>query len=173
MADIGYTTIGSSGRALNGGVKGMKVTMAEDGEAGVTITARLSDSATGDSFRAAIVNATDNDTVIASSTIRTDISTAGWYTFSGGGLATFQPANGVTYMLTVGSDSAANAQIYHDADTATVHTGWSGAVTTIDPFEVNGVGADATRDYSIYMTYTPDAGGSIVPILNQYRRRRQ
>lgn len=175
MPNIGYETIGGTTRTLNGSVRGLKITMTEGGAAGVTITARVEDAATGDSFRAAVINGTDNQTVLAESTIRTDISTANWYTFSGGGLATFTPANGTTYIIVVASNSAADANIYHDGAAASPYVGWVQGITAIDPLTPNGaLSEDATRDFSIYMTYTTE-GGTVVtlPAVVKFARGRK
>lgn len=164
MPNIGRETIAVNPRAVNSGsIKGLRITMAEAGSAGVTITAYVSDSATGDGFRCALIQDGDKTTVLASSDIRTDISTAGWYTFSGGGLASFTPANATSYVLAVSSNSAANANAYEDDASLDA---WAGATSAFDPLALSGaMTSDAIRDYSIYMTYTA-AGGSDNPLAN-------
>lgn len=156
MPDIGYTTIGASQRALNSGsCRGMGITMPEAGAAGVTITAHLQDTGAGDTFQAAILDGADRSIVLAESAVRTNISSAGWYTFSGDTLATFAPTNGASYVIVVGSNSTADALMSHDANTASSLDGYAGTADTFDPFHIfDAPAVDATRDYSIYMTYT-------------------
>jgi hypothetical protein len=164
MPDIGKTTIGGNTRALDDAARGLRIVMTEDAAAGVTITAYISDSATGDNFQAIVVDDTDKTTVIAYSDIRTDISTAGWYTFSGGNLSSYAPSNGTAIVIAALGDGAANALIYHD-DTGL--DAWIGVgVTSGTPPTLGGaMSSDAIRDYSIYMTYTAAGGdpeGSLI-----------
>lgn len=166
MPNIGYETIGGTPRTLNGSARGMKITMPEAGAMGVTVTAYIEDSAPGDSFRAALVSNVDDETILATSDIRTNISAAGWYAFSGGGLAAFTPTNGQIFSVVVGSDSAANANMYHDGNAASPLDGWVAGINTIEPFSTTGpLGIDGSRDYSIYMTYSV-AGGATPPVKN-------
>lgn len=159
MPNIGRETIGVNARAVNSGsIKGLRITMTEAGAASVTITAYVSDSSAGDSFRCALIQDADKTTVLASSDARTDISTAGWYTFSGGGLSSFTPADATSYVLCVTSNSAAGADSYQDDASL---DGWAGGTLTFDPLLLSGaLGADAARDYSIYMTYSQVGGGA-------------
>lgn len=158
MPDIGRTTVGVNTRGINSlGCNGLRITMTEAGAAGVTITAYIEDTATGDQFRACVIDDADKSVVVASSNIRTNISTAGWYTFSGGSLATFTPANATAYVIGVLSDSAAGAVIYEDDIGA---DGYAGQASAIDPLAFTfDMEPDVNRDFSIYMTYTA-AGGS-------------
>jgi hypothetical protein len=122
MANIGIETIGDTPRSIDVTARGHRITMPEDAQAGVTITAYIEDASPGDSYRAAIIQDADKTTVLASSAIRTDITAAGWYTFSGGSLATYDPANGESFVLVVLSNSADLASVYYVAG----GPGWGG-----------------------------------------------
>jgi hypothetical protein len=151
MPNIGTETIGATPRQVNGNARGISVTMTEDGTLS-SITAYLSDTGTGDTFGAAIYDSGGNR--LQTSTTRTDISTAGWYTFTG---FTQALTNTSSYYIVAGSgDSAANAFAYHDAG-----TGYLVTITgTITWPATNDFGANSdARQYSIYATYTT-AGGS-------------
>lgn len=156
MATIGRTDVATLTRNVDGVVKGMRVTMAEDAAAGVSLWAYLQDSAAGDSFRALVVSDSDKQTILAYSDIRTDINTVGWYQFTGGTLATYAPTNGTTIVLSVGSDSAAGSLI--NQDDAGLDA-WAGAVTNIATPTIGVMAADTARDYSLYMEYTVGGGG--------------
>lgn len=174
-ATIGDSTPGSwpyggpDYRSLDGNARGRTVTMPSGTfSAGVTITGYITDSGTGDDFTAAIVSDSDDMTVLAESAVRTDISTAGSYTFSGGTLATFTPAASTTYHIVIGSTSASGAQINFGPETDVGAAG-SGGISGVNPMVFPFViGADASRGYSIYMTYS-EAGGSAVPIIMQHQ----
>lgn len=161
MADLGNTSFsGSSTRAIdNGSWRGVVVTFPEDPQAGVTVTAYIGDSATGDSFKAALISTSDGTTVLAESAVRTDISTAGWYTFSGGGLATFDGTNGQSVYVMVGSNSSASA-VMHWASTQTAD-GYTATSSSFSPLTISFATAidGSARDYFVYLTYTA-AGGS-------------
>lgn len=160
MPNSGRETVGVNTRAINSlGCNGLRITMTEAGAAGVTISAYIEDTATGDQFRACVIDDTDKSVVLASSNIRTDISTVGWYTFSGGSLATFTPADATAYVIGVLSDSAAGANVYED-DAGL--EGYAGQASAIDPLAFTfDMEPDTARDYSIYMTYTAAGGGSV------------
>lgn len=157
MPNVGYETIGTVGtRPLNSNLRGLTITMPAAGAAGVTITAYVEDvSGAGEQFRAAIIDPADGVTVLASSTIRTDISTAGWYTFSGNTFASFTPVNGASYIICVGSTAPADSGMYYDGSSATSWVGWTGPIATMDPLTLPFSDPDVNRDYSIYLTYTP------------------
>lgn len=151
MPNIGTQTIGPTPRQVNATARGISVTMAEDGTLS-SITAYLDDSVTGDTFGAAIYDSAGNR--LQTSTTRTDISTAGWYTFTG---FTQALTNGSSYYLVAGSgDSVGNANAYYDTGTGYAVT-ISGTITwpATNDFPAN---SDA-RQYSIYATYAT-AGGS-------------
>jgi hypothetical protein len=164
MATVGRTTVGADPRALNATAKGLRITMPEAGAAGVSIFAYVEDTATGDSFGAAIVQGSDQTTVLANSAVRTNISTAGWYEFTGGDLGSFTPSNGGDYILVVASLSAAGANAYNDDAGLDGYAGAS-AVTGLNPLAFGGSAtlvSDAARDYSIYMQYTAAGGAAKV-----------
>lgn len=151
MPNIGTETIGATPRQVNAFARGISVTMPENGTLS-SITAYLSDSATGDTFGAAIYDSGGNR--LQTSTTRTNISTAGWYEFTG---FTQALTNGSSYFIMAGSgDSAANANGYHDTGTGYGIT-ISGTITwpATHDFPAN----QDTRQYSVYATYTT-AGGT-------------
>ncbi len=175
MPNIGRETIGVGTRSLNGNAKGLRITMpAGSFAAGVTISAYIADSATGAEFTAFIMQFSDLATILAEGTFRANISTAGWYTFSGSGLATFTPAASTDYVIGVASTSAGASTCAQDTAGLTGYTVVSG-VTDCTPLTFSGspprIAVDAGRDYSIYMTYT-DASSGLPVKIGAYRRRR-
>ena len=155
MPNIGTQTIGATPRQVNALARGSQITMTEDGTL-TDIVAYLSDSATGDTFGAAIYDNAGNR--LATSTTRTNISTAGWYTFTGFSQAL---TNGASYWLMAGSgDSVGNANAYHDAGAGSGVT-ISGTITWPATNDF-GASSDA-RQYSIYATYTAAGGASAFP----------
>ena len=159
MAQLGNTTIGATPRGINGTARGALVTMPAAAASGFSVYAYIEDAAPGDNFRAALISDADKITVLAESNLRTDISTAGWYQFSGGDFATYTPSNGETFIIVVASDSAADANAYYD-DLG--QDGWSASagISDIDPLTlVDVMNADTARDYSIYLDYTEAGGG--------------
>lgn len=162
MANQGKETIGATARQINGIARGRAVTSNANATL-VSITAYISDSATGDSFEAAIYDNAGN--LLAESATRTNISTAGWYTFTGGTLGSVSLVSGTTYHILVGSTSAANADAYYDAGgTGSIVPTLSGNVTwpASNDFPAN---ADS-RDYSIYLTDDAGGGGGSTTISN-------
>ena len=157
----GRLTQGSADRPMNGVARGLRVTLSGDPTPGFRIWARLSDSATGDGFKAAVVNASDHDTVLAESAERTDISTAGWYMFSGADFDTVNLANGATIEIVIVSNSAANA-LFNQDDIGLLGV-VSSTLTYGPPFDlIDPLADDTTRDYSIYIEYQTGgaAGGN-------------
>jgi hypothetical protein len=156
---------GSSVRNMNTNCKGLTVTTPSDPATGFTVTAKVEDAGTGDNFRAALISASDNSTVLAASAVRTDISTVNTYTFSGGDFDTYNPGNGDTFHLVVCSDSASDANAYqNDAGTAFNGVTMTGAPTLVSPTlvlapQTMGLDAAGARRYVIYMTYTVEGGG--------------
>lgn len=156
MATLGTTVAGASFRTLNNTCRGhLLTTPAAIGAGSYSIFAYLSDSAAGANYRAAIVSASDYTTVLASSAIRTDISTAGWYEFSGGDFASYGLSNATAYVFSIASDSATTPYLYYQAPGATTARAAGSGITDIDPLTIPvAMGADATRDYSLYLNYT-------------------
>lgn len=157
MANQGKETVGAATRQLNGIGRGRSVTSNVNATL-VSITAYVEDTGgTGDSFEAAIYDNSGN--LLAESAARTNISTAGWYTFSGGTLGTVSLANGTAYHIVAGSTSAAGAGMYYDdGETGSIVAGLSGGVTW--PATNDFPGAADARSYSIYLT--DDSGGDVL-----------
>lgn len=171
MPTIGNTNIGGSGtRAMDQVIRGLDITMPSgSNSAGVTITAYLTNPSGTEAFSAAVyASGANNAALLAESASRSDITAAGWYTFSGGGLATFTPAASTAYVIVVGSYTNADATINYD-DGAGRNQSISGVgpiVMTVEPMN-----SDA-RTYSVYMTYTEAGGSSIAAISHYYRMLR-
>lgn len=168
MPDIGYQSPSGDGEQSLLSLRGNVITMTEDGQAGVTLTFRLWDNAdtAGDSVKAGIFNAS-TDALIAESDVRTDISTEGEYTFSGGGLATFTPANATSYFILVMANSS-TVRVFYD----TVASPNGIQVTDQDAsvfgppmaFSAFGSAPNDTQSIIGWMTYTSAGGGvSIIP----------
>lgn len=158
MPNLGYETIGASPRAINAVARGSVFSMPENGTL-QSVTAYIEDGATGDTFVAVIYDATSlsSATLVETSTSRTDISTAGWYTFTCAGTTSL--VSGTSYFIGVGSNSAAGANVYYD-----VGTGYG-----IDPFDPSSPSTPTALDaafnprlYSTYLTYTAAGGGPTV-----------
>lgn len=157
---------GSTTRSINGTCKGLTVTTASNPATGFVIKARVEDASTGDNFRAALVDATDNNTVLAQSAIVTTVGAVGEYTFSGGDFATYDPGNGDTFHIVVCSDSAAGANAYQSNGGTAFNGVASSNTVTVSPnlviapatmaLDTAGVG---DRRYVIYMEYTEEGGG--------------
>lgn len=177
MATIGRTTDGAFPRAVQGGCKAIRVTMPEAGAAGVSVWARVEDTGgAGESWAAFIMDGANNGTILATSAIRADVSTLGWKQFSGGGLASFAPANGASYLLCIGTLSSAGSSVYNDDAGATYDPFVSATViTSLTPVTFSGTAVldpdNALRDYSIYLEYTPAGGGAIAAIVGHYRNQ--
>lgn len=173
MPDIGRTTIPAATRTFVDNIKGLRVVMTEAGAAGVTISAYIENpNASADNFQAIIFD-DDKSTVLAYSTIRTDVAAADWYVFTGGTLTSFTPANATPYVITVLSDDVVDALFWQD-DAGL--DGWTGAglggVAAGSPPDVSGavpLSADSTRDYAVYMTYTQGT----LPLASRFVRRRR
>jgi hypothetical protein len=156
MADIGVTTIGANDRDIISAARGQRVGPVPVAEVGVTVTAYIRNAVGGTECQAAIID-TDGTTILAQSAVRTDVgSSLAWVTFSGGTFSTFDPS-GLTFDLLVASESS-DAWTRFDDGVST--GGRAGLITSLNPWVLNGaIGDNSTRSFSIYMTYTPDAGG--------------
>lgn len=174
MATLGNTTFsGTSSRALDiGSWRGVLVTFPEAAATGFSVWGYVADSGTGDSFKAILLDDADGTTVLASSAVRTDVSTAGWYEFSGGTFDSYEPANGESVYALVGSNSAAGALCYYEVDQAI-----DGYLANSSEFTGPTISSAAAidggaRDYFVYIEYTAAGGGSIVPhAMANYRMR--
>jgi hypothetical protein len=167
LADtIGNTNIGASGtRALDEVIRGIEVTMPSGTfAASVTLTAYLTNPSGTEAFTCAVYgSAANNAALLAESAARTDITSAGWYTFSGGTLASFTPSATTTYIIVCGSYSNADATINYD-DGAGRNQSISGVapiVMTVEPMNSD------LRTHSVYMTYSVASSGALL-----LRRRR-
>ncbi len=164
QTNIGRETIGSGTRNLSQNAKGLRITMPSGTfAAGVTISCHLGDTdAGGEEFIGFVVQSADQQTVIAQSTARTDITTTQWYTFSGDSLATFTPVASTAYII--GCASTATSGAIASKDDASLD-GFAALDTVADVTPLTwgstpGLTSDAVRDYSVYMTYNTASGGT-------------
>lgn len=159
MATLGNTVAGASIRQINGTARGSVFTATQDGTL-VSLSAYIEDAATGDTFVGVLYNANTITaaTLVATTATRTDISTAGWYTFT---FSSGSITNGTAYWIGVGSNSAAGANVYHD-------TGTGYSIGSFNPASPPGTtDLDATVDsrlISTYITYTTASGTVVNPI---------
>jgi hypothetical protein len=155
--DLGYSTQGASLRQINQTGRCSVFTAASSSSSLTSLTAYIEDSATGDTFVGAIYDATvlTAATLVVATATRTNISTAGAYTFT---FSSGAITSGVNYCILVGSDSVASANVYHDTG-----TGYSiASFTPGAPNTPTNLSATAdTRLISAFITYTT-AGGSVV-----------
>jgi hypothetical protein len=163
MPDIGYTSPAGDGEQSAITLRGNRITMSEDGSAGVTLSFRIFDNAStaGDSVKACIFNAS-TDALIAESAVRTDITTEALYTFSGGGLSSFTPANGVSYFICVLANSSTIRSVFDDiAAPGGVQVTDQDASTFGPPAAFSGFGSflNDARSTIGHMTYTSSGGG--------------
>src|SRR5690606_10891040 len=164
MPDIGYQSPSGDGEQSLLSLRGNVITMTEDGEAGVTLTFRIFDNAStaGDSVKACIFDATD-DSLLAESAVRTDITTEAEYTFSGGGLATFTPANAASYIICVLANSSTVRAVYDNvASPGGIQVTDQDASTFGPPaaFSAFGSAPNDTRSAIAWMTYTSAGSGT-------------
>jgi len=152
MAQLGRTTIGVNTWELSLKISGLRVTMPDSAMVGVSVFAYVEDNVVGSQFRAALLHDADKQTVLASSAIRTDITTAGWYEFSGGTFAAYAPQQGQTFVIAIVSDSAEIASIYQDNVGLDAWTA-SAFIISMDPLEVEPLVPATAEDYSIYLEY--------------------
>lgn len=163
--DIGTTTIGGSQRSMNDTMRGHLITMPTGTfAAGVTVSCYVRDPTSSGTEWTASIWAADGSTLAVESAVRTNITTAAWYTFSGGTLATFTPAASTQYYVMCGNEADADADIAHAAG-----TGQNATITQVNPTTqlAPPIASDA-RDYSLYMTYSLASSGGLL-----LRRRRQ
>lgn len=165
MAFIGNQTNGGNPRSLNGAYRAYRITMPDNVDPGNYILhAKIEDTVVGDNFRGLIFGA-DLSTVVASTTVRSDISTAQFEPFSGGTFASVGLVASTVYYLAVGSDSAAGANAFFDDDADPPDNddnGFTGTVNslTADPPTITGsLVNDPTRPFCIYLEYTPAVAG--------------
>jgi hypothetical protein len=176
MATIGNTSAGASTRTFNSNIKGILISSFPEAATANSITGYFA-AISGQSYQAVIVSQADYNTILASSSLRTDCSGTDWFTFNGGTLAGYSLAASTAYLICIATTNGASGLFYYGAYTYDGVTGLSG-VNGIDPvtFPVNpGVGDDATRDYSIYLDYTAGSGGGFVgwgPRIAGLRNRR-
>lgn len=161
MPDIGYQSAAGDGDQSATVLRGNVITMAEDGDEGVTLTFRLLDNAgtPGDSVKAAVFAA--DESLIAESDVRTDIAAEGEYTFSGGGLDTFAPANGVTYYICVIASSTTVRSVFDDIASPNGTQVTDQDSSTFGPpvaFSAFGAFLNDARSTIGYMTYTTGGG---------------
>jgi hypothetical protein len=165
MPDIGYQSPSGDDSEQLLVMRGNRITMTEAGAAGVTVTFRIGDDANtaGDSVKVGIFNST-GATLHAESAVRTDITTQNEYTFSGGGLSSFTPANATTYLLGI---IANDSSVYVVYDTIVSPGGiWiadDNISTFGPPMAFAGtipVAGNDTRSAIGYMTYTAASGGA-------------
>lgn len=157
MAILGNTFIGAQTRGMDTNSRGIQVTATEASAPGISIWAYIEDTAPGEEWCAALIDPADDETVLAESAVRTNISTVGWYQFSGGGLASFALVNATVYKALVASESAAGANIYFD-----VGAGIAVANVGVNPLVLFSPLSTDARSYSLYIEYTP-AGGMMRP----------
>lgn len=159
MPNLGNEVAGASVRQINSTARGSVFTATEDGTL-TSLTARIEDAATGDTFVGVLYNANTITaaTLVATTATRTDISTAGWYTFT---FSSGTITNGTAYWIGVGSNSAAGANVYHDTG-----AGYSiGSFNPASPPASTDLDATVdTRQISTYITYTT-AGGAVRRML--------
>jgi hypothetical protein len=158
MATLGITGTGGNTRSINGIYRGSPLLTMPANSTSYTVRGYIEDSAAGDSFRAIIV-ADDETTIVAYSDVRTNISTVGEYTFSGGTFASVQLNSGTSYYFLIGSNSAANAfSRYGDTPTIGSALATVNNITATPPTMTGAVTLDATRDIIVWLDYTA-AGG--------------
>lgn len=165
MPTIGNTTFsGSSTRALDSGLwRGVLVTFPEDPATGFSVWAYIEDTGgTGDSFKAVLLDDADGTTVLASSAVRTDISTAGWYEFTGGTFDSYNPGNGESVYALVGSTSASGGFMYYAFGEAADGAFANSSEFTGPTINVAAALDGGERDYFVYIEYTA-AGGASAP----------
>lgn len=157
MPDLGYQSPSGDGEHSTSVLRGNFITMTEPGAAGVTLTFRLWDNANtaGDSVKACIFDT--SGTLLAESAVRTDISTEAEYTFSGGDLTSFAPANATTYYICVVSTSTTVRAFYDNVATpGGIHVSDQDTSTFGPPaaFSAFGPALNDTRSSIAWMTYT-------------------
>lgn len=160
MATLGRTSIATNDRAFISVAKGLRVQIPEDAQAGsVSLWAYIGDVASGESYQMAIVDDSDDQSILAYSSIRTDVQALGWYQFTGGTLGSFAPTNSTIFHIICGNNAAADANIRQD-DAGMDGQASLGSFTPGTPPSLSAaMSSDATRDYSVYMEYTAGAAG--------------
>ena len=161
MAEIGnHPGAPASSRNLALNCKGILIPSFPENGTANSITAFIEGNA-GPNYRAFIIDPADGITVLAQSDMRTNIGTNGYYTFSGGSLASFSLVFASSYILAIGSEDTGIASAFFEsgAETYDGQTAGSG-ISSVNPLTFNsgGMGADSTRDYAIYLDYTPGGG---------------
>jgi hypothetical protein len=164
MPDVGYTSPSGDDADHLMVMRSSLITMPEAGAAGVTMTWRLFDDANlpGDSVKAGIFSA-DGSTLLAESAVRTDISTQGEYTFSGGGFATFAPVNGASYQIAVIANDVSVNVVYDNVVSPAGTWRQDNDLSTFGPpmaFAALPLTTNDTRTAIGYMTYTSAAAGA-------------
>ena len=153
---FGRTSIGSAERPLPTIAKGLRVSISANLLTGTcSIFAHLTNAgAAGAEFRAFVIqNSGLLDTVIAQSSIRTDIGGAGWYEFTGGTLVPYAPTTGTTVILIIGTMSVSGATFSND-DIGLEGYSAQDFISDLDPLtwgSPTGLAPDVLRDYSIYL----------------------
>lgn len=156
MADLGNTDeTGLATRSCAGDLRAILITTTEAGTLS-SISAYVDATGTH-SMYAYLYDASGN--LLDQSTERTDIaSTAALHTFSG---FTASLSASTDYYLAIGADSANTAGCYwkggqtFDGYSTSGFPAFTDATSPVDPATF---GADGTRDFTIYMTYTPGGG---------------
>lgn len=163
MPDIGYTSAAGDGDQSLVSIRGNLITMTEAGEAGVTLTFRLVNNGGGTpNVKAGIFNAAGT-VLLAESSVRTNITTENAYTFSGSGLATFEPEDATTYAICAIASSSDIRVLYDDVVAPGGARVTDQDASTFGPpmaFSGFGMVTDDTKSIIGYMTYTSGGGGA-------------
>lgn len=164
MPDIGYTSAAGDDEANCTVIRGNTITMTEAGAASVTLTFRLKNNGVGTpNVKAGVF--TSGGTLIAESSVRTDITTEGPYTLSGGGLSSFTPADATTYLIGVISSSVDIVVLYDNiVSPGGIQVQDQDSSVFGPPMAFSGFGPSLNDDRSTigYMTYTAAGGGGSV-----------
>lgn len=167
MALIGNQTGETGSYRVMGGTssKGILITMPEAGTA-VSIFANIGASDAGYTWQCGIRDTSGNLISGGSSTPRTGISGGhAWQEFTG--LSAALSASGQYIIDIACSNSVADGISYAASDTYDGRTSTSNAAVNplADPVTY---GTDSTRDYQIYLNYTPGGGGSAIAAISHY-----
>lgn len=154
MALIGNQNTGTGTRTPKLTFRGISITMGEAGTI-TDITAYIEEDTAG-VWQAGVYDAAGNK--LGESTARSDIGTVGWYTFTG---LSVSVANATEYFIGVNRDNSAGTVVFarHNGASET-YDGRQAAAASVNPLPSTlTVSTDSTRDYCVYATYTPAAGG--------------
>lgn len=154
MALIGNQNTGTGTRTPKLTFRGISITMGEAGTI-TDITAYIEEDTAG-VWQAGVYDAAGNK--LGESTARSDIGTVGWYTFTG---LSVSVSNATEYFIGVNRDNSAGTTVFVRHNGASeAYDGRIATASTVNPLPSTlTITADSTRDYSVYATYTPAAGG--------------